>query len=57
VAVVADTTGYGVSAKNSSVEGFKKDGIEVVYQATIDATQPDMTPDMLRPRMPAPTSS
>ncbi|WP_315832063.1 ABC transporter substrate-binding protein [Bradyrhizobium prioriisuperbiae] len=48
VAVVADTTGYGVSAVKSSVEGFKKDGIEVVYQATIDATQPDMTPDMLR---------
>lgn len=50
VAVVADTTGYGVSAVKSSVEGFKKDGIEVVYQATIDATQPDMTPDMLRAR-------
>ncbi len=50
VAVVADTTGYGVSAVKSSVEGFKKDGVEVVYQATIDATQPDMTPDMLRAR-------
>ena len=30
--------------------GLKKDGAEVVYQANIDATQPDMTPDMLRAR-------
>jgi branched-chain amino acid transport system substrate-binding protein len=50
VAVIGDTTGYGVSAVNASVAGFKKDGAEVVYQANIDATQPDMTPDMLRAR-------
>ncbi len=48
IAVIGDTTGYGVSAVNASVAGFKKDGAEVVYQANIDATQPDMTPDMLR---------
>ena len=50
VAVIGDTTGYGVAAVNASVAGFKKDGAEVVYQANIDATQPDMTPDMLRAR-------
>ena len=48
IAVFGDTTGYGVSALNASVAAFKKDGAEVVYQANIDATQPDMAPDMLR---------
>jgi branched-chain amino acid transport system substrate-binding protein len=48
VAVVGDTTGYGTTAVKDSVEAFKKDGAEVVYQAQIDATQPDVTPDMLR---------
>jgi len=50
VAVIGDTTGYGVSAAKASVAGFQKDGAEVVYQANIDSTQPDMTPDMLRAR-------
>ena len=50
VAVLGDTTGYGVAALNASVAGLKKDGAEVVYQANIDATQPDMTPDLLRAR-------
>jgi branched-chain amino acid transport system substrate-binding protein len=48
IAVVGDTTGYGTTAVKDSVEGFKKDGAEVVYQAQIDATQPDVSPDMLR---------
>ena len=48
VAVVGDTTGYGTSAVNASVAAFKKDGAKVVYQAQIDATQPDVMPDMLR---------
>ncbi|WP_298108859.1 ABC transporter substrate-binding protein [Bradyrhizobium sp.] len=48
VAVIGDTTGYGTTATGDSVAGFKKDGAEVVYTAQIDATQPDMTPDMLR---------
>src|SRR3954471_5004860 len=48
IAVIGDTTGYGVTAVNASVTGLKKDGAEVVYQANIDATQPDMMPDMLR---------
>jgi branched-chain amino acid transport system substrate-binding protein len=50
VAVIGDTTGYGVTALGASVAAFKKDGAEVVYQANIDSTQPDMTPDMLRAR-------
>src|SRR6201996_5029073 len=48
VAVIGDTTGYGVTALGASVAAFKKDGADVVYQANIDSTQPDMTPDMLR---------
>jgi branched-chain amino acid transport system substrate-binding protein len=50
IAVIGDTTGYGVTATGASVAAFKKDGADVVYQANIDATQPDMTPDMLRAR-------
>ncbi|WP_024509340.1 ABC transporter substrate-binding protein [Bradyrhizobium sp. ARR65] len=48
VAVIGDTTGYGTTAAGDSVAAFKKDGADVVYSAQIDATQPDMTPDMLR---------
>ena len=50
VAVIGDTTGYGVTALGASVAAFKKDGADVVYQTNIDSTQPDMTPDMLRAR-------
>src|SRR6202000_2340453 len=48
IAVTGDTPGYGVPAVGASVAAFQKDGAEVVYKANIDATQPDMTPDMLR---------
>jgi branched-chain amino acid transport system substrate-binding protein len=48
IAVVGDTTGYGTTAVGASVAGFKKDGANIVYQAQIDATQPDVMPDMLR---------
>ena len=47
-AVVGDTTGYGTTTVGSSAAAFAKRGAEVVYKATIDATQPDLTPDMLR---------
>lgn len=50
VAVIGDTTGYGVTAAKASAAAFVRDGAEVVYQANIDATQPDMTPDLLRAR-------
>lgn len=48
VAVFGDTTGYGTSAVAATVAAFGKDGAEVVSQAQIDATQPDVTPDLLR---------
>jgi branched-chain amino acid transport system substrate-binding protein len=48
IAVIGDTTGFGVTAVGFSVAAFKKDGADVVYQANVDATQPDMKPDMLR---------
>src|ERR1700744_2449103 len=50
VAVIGDTTGYGVTAVGASAAAFKKDGAEIAYQANVDATQPDMQPDMLRAR-------
>ena len=48
VAVFGDTTGYGTAAVAATVDAFTKDGAKVVYRAQIDATQPDVTPDMLR---------
>jgi branched-chain amino acid transport system substrate-binding protein len=50
IAVIGDTTGYGVTALKASVANFKRDGAEIVYTNNIDATQPDMTPDMTRAR-------
>jgi branched-chain amino acid transport system substrate-binding protein len=50
VSVFGDTTGYGTSAVAATVAGFGKDGAKVVSQAQIDATQPDVTADMLRAR-------
>jgi branched-chain amino acid transport system substrate-binding protein len=50
VAVFGDTTGYGVTAAKASAAGFTKAGADVVALANIDATQPDMTPDMTRAR-------
>ena len=47
-AVIGDTTGYGTTTVASSTAAFQRRGAEVVYKATIDATQPDVTPDMLR---------
>ncbi|PZW44748.1 amino acid/amide ABC transporter substrate-binding protein (HAAT family) [Humitalea rosea] len=49
-AVVGDTTGYGTTTVNSSSAAFAKRNAEVVYRGQIDATQPDLTPDMLRMR-------
>lgn len=48
VAVFGDTTGYGTTAVAASVAAFGKDGARVAYQAQIDSTQPDVSPDMLR---------
>jgi len=48
IAVMGDITGYGTSAVASSVAGFKAGGANVVYQSQIDATQPNVKPDLLR---------
>jgi len=48
IAVISDTTGYGTTTLNDFSAAFKKRGGNVVYQAQIDATQPDVMPDMLR---------
>lgn len=50
VAVFGDTTGYGTTAVSESVKAFNRDGARVAYQAQIDSTQPDVSPDMLRAR-------
>jgi branched-chain amino acid transport system substrate-binding protein len=50
VAVIGDTTGYGVTAADASAARLRREGAEVVYHATIDETQSDMTPNMLRAR-------
>lgn len=50
VAVVGDSTGYGTMMVGDSSTNFKQNSADVVYQAQIDATQPDMMPDMLRMR-------
>ena len=50
IAVIGDTTGFGATAANFSVDAFKKDGADVVYAANIDYNQPDLTPDMVRAR-------
>jgi branched-chain amino acid transport system substrate-binding protein len=50
VAIVGDTTGYGVTTVKSDSAAFQKMGADVVYSGEIDATQPDVSPDMLRMR-------
>ncbi len=50
VAVIGDSTGYGTMMVGDSTANFRQNGGQVVYQAQIDATQPDMMPDMLRMR-------
>lgn len=48
LAVVGDTTGYAATAVPAFAEEVKKRGGNIVYQSLIDATQPDVMPDMLR---------
>lgn len=50
VAVIGDTTGYGVTTVKSNSAAFGKLGADVVFAGQIEATQPDVTPDMLRMR-------
>ena len=48
VAVISDTTGYGTASLNAYVPMLNKLGGEVVYQASVDAANPDLKPEMLR---------
>ncbi len=48
VAVFGDATGYGTAARDDSVAGFTKAGVEVVYSAVIDPALPDVMPEVLR---------
>jgi branched-chain amino acid transport system substrate-binding protein len=48
IALIGDTTGYGTTAVDDSVKGYKAAGANVAYQAQIDSAQPDVMADMLR---------
>ena len=48
VAIISDTTGYGTASLNAYVPMLNKLGGEVVYQASVDAANPDLKPEMLR---------
>jgi branched-chain amino acid transport system substrate-binding protein len=48
VAVVSDTTGYGVASVTAYVPMLKAQGAEVVYQGNIDAANPDLKAELLR---------
>lgn len=48
VAVFGDATGYGTAARDDSVAGFTKAGVEVVYSGVIDPALPDIMPEVLR---------
>jgi branched-chain amino acid transport system substrate-binding protein len=48
VAVVSDTTGYGTASLNAYVPMLKTLGAEVVYEGSIEASNPDVKPEMLR---------
>jgi branched-chain amino acid transport system substrate-binding protein len=48
VAVISDTTGYGTASLIAYVPMLKTMGAEVVYQGNVDASNPDVKPEMLR---------
>lgn len=48
VAIIGDATGYGTSARDTSVASFSKAGMEIAYAGVIDPAQPNITPDMQR---------
>lgn len=50
VAVISDTTGYGISSVEAYVPMLKAAGANVVFQRGIDAHQPDLSPEMMRMR-------
>src|SRR6201985_655095 len=50
VAVISDTTGYGTASVNAYVPMLKAKGAEIIYQGNVDASNPDVTPEILRMR-------
>jgi branched-chain amino acid transport system substrate-binding protein len=50
VAVIGDTTGYATASVNTYGPMLKKSGADVVYQGNVDASNPDVKPEMLRMR-------
>lgn len=50
VAIIGDTTGYGTSSVNAYVPMVAPKGGTVVYQNEIDASNPDLKPELLRMR-------
>jgi branched-chain amino acid transport system substrate-binding protein len=50
VAVIGDTTGYGTASVEAYVPMLKSGGAEVVYQGEVDASNPDVKPELLRMR-------
>ncbi|HEY6431282.1 MAG TPA: ABC transporter substrate-binding protein [Acetobacteraceae bacterium] len=50
VAVIGDTTGYGTASVEAYVPMLKAKGAAVVYQGDVDASNPDLKPELLRMR-------
>jgi branched-chain amino acid transport system substrate-binding protein len=50
VAVVGDSTGYGTMMVSDSATDATTNGLKVVLKAQLDASQPDLTPGLLRMR-------
>jgi branched-chain amino acid transport system substrate-binding protein len=50
VAVIGDTTGYGTASVEAYVPMVKGKGGDVVYQGEVDASNPDLKPELLRMR-------
>src|ERR1700744_5832463 len=48
VAIISDTTGYGVATLEAYVPMLKAIGAEVVYQNSVDAANPDLKAEFLR---------
>lgn len=50
IAVIGDTTGYGTASVETYVAMLKQGGFDVVYQGDVDASNPDLKPELLRMR-------
>ena len=48
VAVISDTTGYGTASLDAYVPMLKNIGAEVVYQGSVESSNPDLKPELLR---------